>query len=180
MTSAELLGLVKRYKLLGAEIPRFNICTLKIDAKTCISPGAVRQELKVFAPIQGWLCFQSKLIRFLQGESLPDEGVILYGEVKGKDGRSLSIQQNGEGGWIMTYYDEQSDGDSHLAENVRLISETHPSDPENTRYDLNYRVYWGDGDYDQEEDDGQGWRQIAAAFDGFEKIKRKIKPEQHL
>lgn len=143
-----------------------------IDTKTCATPELVRQELQEFDPEQGWLCFQSKLTRFFQDEPLPDAGVILYGEVKGKDGRSLHIQQDGEGGWILSYYHEHKNGDRHLTEDMTLIAEAYPSDPPNTRYDLNYRVYWGGTDYKQEEDDGQGWRQIAAAFTGFKKVKK--------
>jgi hypothetical protein len=177
MTPKELLSIVKQNRLLGSEKPRFDICTLKIDPKPCLSSEGVRQALQDFHPEQGWLCFQSKLTRFLPNEPLPDAGVLLYGEVKNKDGSSLHIQQDGEGGWILTYYHEQSNGDTYLAENVLLIAETYPDDPRNTRYDLKYRVFWGALDYGQEDDDGQGWRQIAAAFNGFEKIEQKVNPE---
>lgn len=176
MTAADLLRLVERHKLLGAEVPQFDTCTLKMDAKVYATPEAVRQELKAFGPVEGWLCFQSKITRFLQGEPLIYHGVVLYGEVKGKDGRSLHIQQDGKGGWILTNY-EQENGDAHLAEDVRLIAEAHPGDPKHARYDLRYRIYWGGADYEQEEDDGQGWRQIAAAFSGFEKVENKANLE---
>jgi len=177
MTPAALLSIVKKNRLLGAEEPRFDICSLNIDPESCAAPEAVREALQDFDPEEGWLCFQSALKRFLKGELLPDAGVILYGEVKGKDGRSLHIQQDGEGGWVLTYYHEQSGGDTHLAEDVFLIAEAYPDDPKNTRYDLKYRVYWGDSDYGKKDDDGQGWRQIAAAFFGFEKIEQKTNPE---
>jgi len=172
MTSAELLVIVGQNDLLGSEPSTFETRALQIKPKICAAPEAVRQALQEFHPEQGWLCFQSALKRFLKGEPVPDAGVILYGEVKGRNGSSLHIQQNGEGGWILTYYDEQRDGDAFLAENVVLIAENHPDDPMNVRYDVKYRIYWGGSGYGQQDDDGHGWRQVAAAFAGFERVEK--------
>ncbi len=83
-------------------------------------PEKVKQALKDFQPQQGWLCFQSAVVPFKKGE-LPDKGTILYGEVKDKKHQALHIQQNGNGGWLLTTYQQQA-GDTHLVEYTQLLS----------------------------------------------------------
>lgn len=112
----------------------------------------VKQALKDFQPQEGWLCFQSTVTHFKNGK-LPDEGIILYGEVKAADNKALHIQQDGNGSWRVTTYQQQA-GKSHLVESTQLLGEFEEIG------NLRYRVYWAN-------DGEQGYRQICAAFNGF-------------
>jgi hypothetical protein len=133
---------------LGGELPQ--LCHLERTTRQCQQPDEVKQALKDFQPQQGWLCFQSTIVPFKKGE-LPDKGTILYGEVKGKNRQALHIQQNGNGGWLLTTFQEQ-EGDTHLVEYTQLLGEFDDF--------LHYRVFW-------QQDGDQGYRPICAAFNGF-------------
>lgn len=137
--------------VLGGQLPQ--LCRLERQSSHYQQPDEVKQALKDFHPQEGWLCFQSTITHFINGE-LPDKGILLYGEVKSTDNKSLHIRQSGtDGSWLLTTYQEEP-GNTHLVEITQLLGEfDHPGD-------LRYRVYW-------QPDGEQGYRKIGAAFDGF-------------
>ncbi|HEC85127.1 MAG: hypothetical protein DRR08_08405 [Candidatus Parabeggiatoa sp. nov. 2] len=135
---------------LGGQLPQ--LCRLERPTRQCQQPKEVKQALKDFQPQEGWLCFQSTVTHFINGE-LPDEGTILYGEVKGTNNTALHIHQQGTSGWLLTTFQEQK-GNTHLVEATQLLGEFEK--PGNLRY----RVYW-------QPDGEQGYRPICAAFNGF-------------
>ncbi len=152
MKPPELLDLIidDLQTALGGKLPQ--LCHLERSTRQCQQPDEVKQVLKNFQPEEGWLCFQSSVAFFKKGE-LPNKGTILYGEVKGKNRRALHIQQNGNGGWLLTTLQEQ-EGNTHMVEYTKLLGEF--DDPG----DLHYRVFW-------QADAEQGYRPICAAFNGF-------------
>ncbi|MCP4702799.1 MAG: hypothetical protein GY862_38960 [Gammaproteobacteria bacterium] len=166
MNAIELLEIVEQNNLLDGEI-KFRPCILEVTPESCADAEQVRQQIKTFAPEQGWLCFQSKVRRFLTAESFtlaPDTEIILYGELKGKDGRALHIRQDGMGGWKLAYFSSR-EGDRHLREETVLLAETNPDVLGEARQNLKYLLYWT-------QDGAQGWRQAAAAFNGFKEERK--------
>jgi hypothetical protein len=155
MQPAELLNAITNdlKTALGEKLPQ--LCQLERTTHPYQKPEQVKKALEAFQPQEGWICFQDSITHFKNSE-LPDEGVILYGEVKSqKNNQALHIHQNGTGGWLLTTYQEQP-GETHLVETTQLLGEF--DKPGN----LHYRVYW------QTQTDGeQGYRPICAAFDGF-------------
>jgi len=160
MNPQELLNIITDdlKTALGGKLPQ--LCHLERATRQCQQPDEVKQALKDFQPQQGWLCFQSAVVPFKKDEELPDKGTILYGEVKGKNRQALHIQQNGNGGWLLTTFQEQDttfqepDADTHLVEYTQLLSEF------DDLGHLHYRVFW-------QQDGEQGYRPICAAFNGF-------------
>lgn len=139
---------------LGGKLPQ--LCNLERSTQQCKRPEEVKQILYNFQAQEGWLCFQSAVTYFLNGE-LPDQGVILYGEVKNEHHTALHIHQDGTGGWLLTTFREQP-GEIYLVESTQFISEL-----EHLSH-LNYRLYW-------QQDGEQGYRPFCAAFDGFVKLE---------
>jgi len=150
MNPPELLKHIKNLNL-GGKPP--ELCDLKITPVPYEQAAEVKQALEEFQPQQGWLCFQDTVTHF-NNSDLPDEGVILYGEVKASNRKALHIQPNNTGGWLLTTYQEQA-GDTYLVESTQLLGES-----EAITGKLAYRVYW-------QNDDEQGYRPICAAFAGF-------------
>ncbi len=153
MQPKELLNHIKNLNLTGKKLPQ--LCQLKLTTIEYQQAAEVKKALKEFQPEQGWLCFQDTIAHF-QNSKLPDEGVILYGEVKGKNNQALHIQPHNNGGWLLTTYQEQA-GETHLVESTELLAEN-----EEITGKLAYRVYW-------QNDGEQGYRPICAAFAGFKK-----------
>ena len=137
------------------------LCRVETFTKSVTDPSGVRKFLRAFAPKQGWLCFQSRIERFLPGEDLPDHGILLYGEVVSLADQSLHIRQNGGGGWILTRFVEQALDEreaTHLVEEITFLGET--LERFGPPKDLRYRRYWGhDPDF--------GYRPLLARFAGF-------------
>jgi len=164
MINARDMSVIGKDKVFGTA-STLSCCDLSITPNTsCTTPEDVLKALQVFAPTQGWLCLQDDVYRFLDAQSLPDSGIVFYGEVC-NDEASLHIQQRGDGTWILTTYQQQA-GETLLMERTQLIGEEFQADG-HTRYDLQYRVYWGNAESLSITDDGQGWRQVAAVFTGF-------------
>jgi len=142
-------GLEKLYKL------RPSCLKWPPKSDTTSSPEEVRQKVAEFAPEQGWLCFQSKVDYFREPAKMSFSGILLYGEVvKKATNQSLHIREEGQNGWILTYF-EETEGDNYLVENTVLLGEK-----ELAPNKLGYRVYW-------QHDEKQGYRQLAARFNGF-------------
>ncbi len=130
-------------------------CNLTLISESAQTPQAVREKLMRFKPEQGWLCFQDQVEYFRKGESVPDFGIVFYGEVVNTQGQSLHIRENGQGGWVLTTYTENLEGDQYLVENAAFLGEKHFAPAQ-----LFYRVYW-------QHDEQQGYRQFAARFMRF-------------
>ena len=156
MKPPELLENLNKLDLRGKPL---ELCNLKLTTVPYQQAAEVKKALEDFQPQQGWLCFQDSIKHFNHGR-LPDEGVILYGEVKAKN-KALHIQAGNTGGWLLTTYEEQK-GETHLVELTQLLGEF--DDPGN----LAYRVYW-------ENDEEQGYRPTCAAFAGFTQKKENNK-----
>jgi hypothetical protein len=155
----EKIPYLKKVKGLS-HLNKITSCDLAIQAESKYASFSdadkVLQELENFKPEQGWLCFQNKVKFFRKGDKIPtDSTILLYGEVVNADGISLHIREDGQGGWILTYFTE-TDGNNYLVENQSFLGESKLA-PEQ----LYYRVYW-------QHDDKQGYRQVAARFTGFE------------
>ena len=148
-----------------AQMPAHNNIALpamrsgKLIART--KPAKMEQvwdEIAAFRPVQGWLCYQSRVAVFTDGNpARPDEqtGCILYGECVDANGQSLHIRQDGNGEWVVVNFSYQ-DGAEHLVDEVSLIA------ARNELGSLKYRRYW-------QLDPEYGVRQIAACFTGFVK-----------
>jgi hypothetical protein len=150
MKPTELLENLKKLDLGKA----LKLCALKLTTVPYQQAAEVKQALEKFQPQQGWLCFQDT-VTYFKNSDLPDEGVILYGEVKSNNNKVLHIQPNNTGGWLLTTYQEQA-GETHLVESTQLLGEFEDSG------NLAYKVYW-------QNDGEQGYRPICAAFAGFKK-----------
>lgn len=155
-------------------------CHLILKPQSYQTPEKVLEMVKNFAPEQGWLCFQSNVEYFCQQDfcehkSLPDSGLLLYGEVVNAQGQSLHIREDGEGGWILTEF-EETEGDDFLVEERTFLGEKQLflKKTEEQQFlgekqlflektdvpKLLYRVYW---QYDEK----HGYRQFSACFKGF-------------
>lgn len=154
MKPIELLKTLTALRIKGQ-----NPCDLTLESEACHTAEQVETKLKAFNPIQGWLCFQSEVKYFCQGQPMPYSGILLYGEVVNADGQSLHIRENGQGGWILTTFTE-TEGENYLVETKTFLGEKELA-PEK----LYYRVYWK---YDEK----SGYQQFAARFIGFEKQEK--------
>lgn len=138
-------------------LDRLQICGLEQESDSYDNPNDVETKVKAFEPVEGWLCFQSEVKSFCQGETMPYAGILLYGEVVNAKGESLHIREDGLGGWILTKLTEIDEGEQYLAETQKFLGLGNKQAPEK----LYYRVYW-------ENDQEHGYRQFVARFTGFE------------
>jgi hypothetical protein len=124
-------------------------------------------EIANFAPVEGWLCYQSAVIEVRDG-AVPKpgdgRGLILSGELINAAWESLHIRQNGRGGWLLTRFTPDR-GETYLADEHRFVvhapTQGYTSAP---RY-LRYRRFWTLGK--DQRNTRQGIRQHAACFIGF-------------
>jgi hypothetical protein len=132
--------------------------------------GAARlaREIADFAPAAGWLCYQSAVVSFDDGqypEPNGQHGLVLSGELASAPGascRSLHIRPDGRGGWRLVQFTPDQ-GDTYLTDAHKLV--VHDGDPkrrQRPRY-LHYLRYWT-------LDPHHGVRQTAARFIGFEGV----------
>ncbi|HIE02315.1 MAG TPA: hypothetical protein EYP59_18875 [Thiotrichaceae bacterium] len=159
MQPKELLPILSQLKNVDGleKLDKLRPCRLKWPPKsdTTSDPEEVRQKIKEFAPEQGWLCFQSKVDYFRELAKMSFSGILLYGEVvKKATNQSLHIREEGQNGWILTYF-EETKGEQYLVENTVFCGEK-----ELAPNKLRYRVYW-------QHDEKQGYRQLGARFNGF-------------
>ena len=118
--------------------------------------AALAEFLKDFPKTRGWLCFQSRVITLEPGNRLPEEEILLSGELSGDGATSFHLHPRSGGGWRWLRLSEMEDG-PYLVEKVRHIG-VHQPQPG----DLLYRRYWG-----QVKD--WGIRPVLARFQGFRK-----------
>lgn len=132
-----------------------------IGSETFTEPNAVWARLVALAPRQGWLLFQSRQMAFVDGlpERDPAWGVLLAAEgYTEQDGAtvSLALDQDGRGGWALTTYTHEGQGDDLYDEPEQLAHNPSKTGPGTLRY----RRYW-------QLDPDQGYTQAAACFIGF-------------
>ena len=152
MQPSELLKILPKLKIKGQENLQF--CGLEREPEPCFTPEKVEAQVNAFEPIQGWLCFQSKIEHFCKGQTMPYTGILLYGEVVNAAGKSLHIREDGQGGWILTTFTE-TEGDKYLVETKEFLGEKKLAPDK-----LCYRVYW-------QCHEKHGYHQFAARFIGF-------------
>jgi len=158
MQPIDLLNIIPKLQHIKGlkNLSQLKSCSLHLEPKHCSAPQKVLEELDIFLPEQGWLCFQNKVKYFRKKDKIPtDSTILLYGEVVNSDGKSLHIREDGQGGWILTYFTETK-GKEYLVENQSFLGENKLAPKQ-----LYYRVYW-------QYDNKQGYRQVAARFTGFE------------
>jgi len=113
-----------------------------------------------FAATSGWLCYQSKRVRYSQQETLLTDthGWILQGELTNGI-NSCHIRQSATEGWIVTIISNTSaEQQTGLIENISFIAE--PENLSDTEQQVNYQVYW-------EQDNALGYQRVLSRFIGF-------------
>lgn len=119
------------------------------------------ETIDQFKPDAGWLSYQSKNIRYRNGEDLIQNqsyGYLLQGELV-KGDISLHIKSNGRGGWIVNEISYQYEAaELGLIENVSFLAM--PENESDSEGYLNYQLYW-------KKDDCLGYRQEQSRFTGF-------------
>lgn len=160
MTPEQLQQAIQKLRKSNSKVSCFievpEVCTLQWPP--CIEKPADNQALRElilnFQATDGWLCWQSEVSHF-QNSALdyPANKHLLYGELA-KPNASLHINEDGQGGWIVTWLEEGA-GKQVAVTNTTLLGESKHA-PEK----LYYRVYWQNSAED-------GFRKIAARFQGF-------------
>ncbi len=116
----------------------------------------LRKLILDFQPQAGWICWQNRVsyFYFQHGKlEYPEATHLLYGEFSKPDA-SLHVNEDGQGGWIVTCY-EESAGNTFAVTDSHFLGESKHAPAK-----LYYRVYWQDTKE-------HGFRQIAARFCGF-------------
>ncbi|MDY6993685.1 MAG: hypothetical protein SVR94_13925 [Pseudomonadota bacterium] len=158
MQPEELLDSVEKLKKLN---PNFfitipEICTLNWPPRTAKPANAteLRQYILDFQAQEGWICWQNEVNYFQNGElNYPEHKHLLYGEFAKKNA-SLHVNEDGQGGWLLTWFEEDQ-GETFIVENTHFLGE-----PKHAPAQLYYRVYWVDHEM-------HGYHKIAARFKGF-------------
>ena len=134
---------------------------LAVSIRTGATPEAVWNEVRSFAPGEGWLCLTDRVVAIRSPQDLAaiDGGIILSGEmVKGAE--SLHIRQAAEG-WILSRL-KAGEGDECL-----MFRDSFVSTEDNQQLRLSYEVYWR-----QQADSlsgTDGYQPYAFRFAGFSK-----------
>ncbi|HDL50317.1 MAG TPA: hypothetical protein ENH33_10240 [Actinobacteria bacterium] len=140
----------------GLRLPIMRSGGCRVEPRRFDDPAALWEAFKALAPTQGWLQFQSHQTAFF--DTLPDLqetwGLLLCAEASDGDANSLSLVQDGRGGWLLARFvhDERAPG---LWDELRQLAH----DPKVGA--LRYRRYW-------RLDPEQGCVQEHACFIGFE------------
>lgn len=147
--------LATRYKL-----PSLAPATLTMESTTVTRLEELLLAIETFAPLQGWICYQSKVHSFWHGEPwrLADVGLPLSGEFIDDNGNALHLRQNGSGGWLLTRYlhnGTTTENSNYLSDDITQLGNSHAPGP------LCYRRFW-------RIDPEQGVIPFAACFTGFE------------
>lgn len=132
--------LLARYVSVAAA---WNLPTLdckKIDVSTedvsWNQRDSLWHRLAEFAPREGWVAFQSKVVAFDRSRLPEPDGVVLQAEIVAAGDASLHVAwMNPETGWRLTFLREQ-DGNDVLAESVTYLGDADAPGA------LTYRRYW--------------------------------------
>ena len=166
MTPEELKTWITKLKQRDSEAASFveipKVCALAWPPRTekPANGEALHKLILAFQPSDGWLCFQNHVCYFQAGAlKYPENEHLLYGELA-KPNASLHVNEDGQGGWIVTWYEEGA-GEPFAVTESHFLGE-----PNHAPAKLFYRVYW-------QEIKDQGFRQLAARFQGFSQEKKQ-------
>lgn len=132
-----------------------RVCGLTLKMKPIATQADLAEAFGTFVAdfpeASGWLCRQSDVVWFRNGQ-VPLDANIQYGELVGDDLQSLLIRPDGKGGLRLIYQTETA-GQTHLAVPHRHIGRHRPptGDPVG---ELVYRTYWTK----QKDSDAGGYR----------------------
>ena len=156
---ANIIDLVEKTSPQGVDY-QLETCLLETSSQIIDDPRQVRQEVLAFAKkfpkANGWLCFQSAVRHFTDG-NIPDSGLIQYGEL-GADEQGLLIRRAPRGKWRMVTLQEGR-GQEMIVQTCRHVGRRDLWD--NQPFNLVYRRYWT-------VDDQCGCMPLAARFVAFE------------
>lgn len=146
---------------------KFRVCELKLSTESHALQEDLKGAIRRFEPVQGWLTFQSEVLKFKSAPDL-ERGLVLYGEMIDRKGRSLHIAEGGLSGWTTTVFQEEeegvraSGGTPCLVEHFTLIGQgSHTGSLEGKPPDkLGYERYW-------RHDPDHGYLPWATRFIGF-------------
>ncbi len=138
------------------KLPKMKRGGLDINTDSLQDPDEIWRRIGELNPTQGWLLFQSHQTVFHDGLPAPHDvwGMLLACEAIDAEGVSLALEQDGTGGWRLTRYRHEAEGDMLIDEPTFLAH-----DPKSGS--LCYRRYW-------RQDTEQGYVQAVACFIGFE------------
>lgn len=147
-------------------LPPMQLAKLTVEpAQRPDDPAQLWQAIEDCAPDAGWLCFQSAVLRFEQGQlpqPTPELGYLLSAECCSADAtRSHSLRQRGDGGWLLTPF-RHGVGEDLLCDQLSLVRHDAGSGSNAGQLPgrLRYRRYW-------RLDPQLGPCQAAACFIGF-------------
>lgn len=137
--------------------------TLKITSHSAATEDELQSKIEQFAPVEGWICYQSRVHSFRNGEpwQVSEVGLPLSAEAIDASGNALHLRQNGQGGWTISCYSHSEsapDTAEHLCDEVTHLGNSHTGGE--LDYDLGYRRFW-------RQDEEQGVIPFAACFTGF-------------
>lgn len=94
---------------------------LSVKTETLKEVEAVYAALDNFNPSSGWIDYQSGKQSFLKPplEINTSYDMLLNAEMANGSNASLHVRYSGQGGWLVTHYDYNSEGDDYLADTVK-------------------------------------------------------------
>ena len=150
--------LIKVYEKV-TEKKNLKVGQVQLNSKETHHHVALVESINRFAAKEGWLCYQSEVVKLSPGR-LPDrDDQILFGELVNGD-MSLHVYQYGAG-WLMTTIEEMTGEECLLKEISYAVNEKEKAD---------YHVYWKKSDPSREEMD-LGYQPKSYRFIGFSAIK---------
>lgn len=117
---------------------------LAVTSHTHAMPAGVIQVIQQFPFDAGWLCFQSGIRHYTAIEPIPDNEIVLYGELSRGDTESLHIRPGTGGGWLVSQFRE-GEGVTYLTEEASLVAEKVGGSLNGKSLPfgfLRYAVYW--------------------------------------
>lgn len=137
--------ILNEYEKVKQVVDIFNLPPLTLHrysvkpARLITDKSKLYEQLKAFAPVSGWLGYQSGNHHFDHEPFEPKKnyGVLMNAEVwNGSD--SLHVRYNGRGGWIVTTFLNDESGDEYLVDDISHIA----SFNKKQQATLNYRRFW--------------------------------------
>ena len=188
MSNLELYQTLKKKYQQLPELQRAKCCLSEEIIKT---PEQLDEKLKDFSFDQGWLCYQSNIIKLDQTKSIniaidvainaqtEEGGILLYGELANSQ-QSLHIRQHLYGTWkLITLQEKAAETEKYLSENLSFIAMPESVTPEivmpgnrqqkvlaDEKESMQPYLYYRR--YSKQRDD-KGYQPYAARFIGFTK-----------
>lgn len=144
-------------------LPTLKPCQLILnegnqDSTIKTTQSELHEAIIAFQPLQGWLCCQSNIVSFTNGDlsflNNAENGWVLYGELIDANNDSLHISPYANGKWKITRYHEQA-GKELLSQSISYLG------TEKSPGKLSYTVYW-------KHDVERGFQKQFSRFTGFE------------